>query len=326
MPGDEQMDDELFSLSAILREDSTRVWRFLREGGRRNAINLLQFLQARFFSPSDSEAKAWEEPRVLPHTLIYDPHQSEITFHEWQQQRVLDQSTALLLFYRSHFMAGNTDAFDQLIDILKQNALNVLPLATESLKNPDCLAIVNQLSVQAQCTVIINTTSFAMGSIETSAAISSQEQRPFLCDVPVIQAILASNSTEDWQQSNQGLRARDIAMNIALPEFDGRIISRAISFKEFSQRSERTQIDVIRYRLHVERAHFVSQLAKKWSVLSVKKNHEKRIALILSNYPTKDGRIGNGVGLDTPASTVNILNALKQNQYPAENIPPVEIP
>src|SRR5690606_2417152 len=41
----------------------------------------------------------------------------------------------------------------------------------------------------------------------------------------------------------------------------------------------------------------------------------------LANYPTRDGRIGNGVGLDTPAAALNILRALKQAGYPLAGLP-----
>ena len=61
---------------------------------------------------------------------------------------------------------------------------------------------------------------------------------------------------------------------------------------------------------------FVAELARRWIDLARVPNGEKRIALILANYPTRDGRIGNGVGLDTPAAALNILRALHQEGYP----------
>ena len=104
-------------------------------------------------------------------------------------------------------------------------------------------------------------------------------------------------------------------MQVALPELDGRILTRAISFKTSSHRDDLAQVDVVRYELQAERAAFVIELAKKYLVLSQKANNDKHIALILANYPTKDGRIGNGVGLDTPNSTVNILKAMQNAGY-----------
>ena len=111
-------------------------------------------------------------------------------------------------------------------------------------------------------------------------------------------------------------------MHIALPELDGRIISRPISFKDLAWRSERSQSDVVCYRAQPERMDFVAQLARRWSDLARVPNADKRIALILANYPTRDGRIGNGVGLDAPAAALNILRALHQHGYPL----PAELP
>jgi len=111
-------------------------------------------------------------------------------------------------------------------------------------------------------------------------------------------------------------------MHIALPELDGRIISRPISFKDLAWRSERSQSDVVCYRPQPERMDFVAELARRWIDLARLPNSEKRIALILANYPTRDGRIGNGVGLDTPAAALNILRALYAEGYPL----PAELP
>ena len=110
-------------------------------------------------------------------------------------------------------------------------------------------------------------------------------------------------------------------MHIALPELDGRIISRAISFKDLAWHNERSQSDVVCYRAHVERMDFVAELARKWAALARLPNADKRVALVLANYPTRDGRIGNGVGLDTPAAALNILRAMQQQGYPVADLP-----
>lgn len=321
IPGDDEADRELFSNSTVGQDICIRIWRYLREGGQRNTQNLFSFIQSHFFDINSSE---WEEPRPLPHTLIYSKNNTETTFEEWQASINPEYQTALLLFYRSHLQTGNTQAFDEFVNILKKNKLNVLAIATRSLKNEECLQVVNELSQRAQSSIILNTTSFsqlAQGNASLSSKPQLESMRCFELDVPVIQAITAANTREDWEVNSQGLRARDIAMNIALPEYDGRIISRAISFKEIQKRSERTQIDLVRYVTHTERAHYVAELAQRWSTLKSKPNNDKRIALILANYPTKDGRIGNGVGLDTPASVINILKSLFNQDYPIENIP-----
>lgn len=323
VPGDDEIDEDLLNYSTESRDVCLRIWRYLREGGQRNTHSLFNYIEDTFFN-TDAISIAWEEPRALPHTSIYSRRAHDITYSEWQQNLIVDSPVCLLLFYRSHLQTGNTQAFDDFIKILNKNNFNVLAIATSSLKNKECLSVVNALSQRAGCSVILNTTSFSQ-STQGNASLSSTPQieihRCFELDVPVIQVIMAANSRDDWQENNQGLRARDIAMNIALPEYDGRIISRAISFKEMHLRAERTQIDIVRYETHTERANYVAEFARRWATLKTKSNKDKHVALILANYPTKDGRIGNGVGLDTPQSTINILNALLTQGYPVEDIP-----
>ena len=54
----------------------------------------------------------------------------------------------------------------------------------------------------------------------------------------------------------------------------------------------------------------------------------KRLALVLSAYPTKHSRIGNAVGLDTPASAVALLRRLRAEGYDfgAEEVPGLDAP
>ncbi|WP_162873848.1 cobaltochelatase subunit CobN, partial [Pseudomonas viridiflava] len=90
---------------------------------------------------------------------------------------------------------------------------------------------------------------------------------------------------------------------------------------DLAWRSERSQSDVVCYRAHPERMDFVAQLARRWILLGRLPNADKRVALILANYPTRDGRIGNGVGLDTPAAALNILRAMQAEGYPLAGLP-----
>lgn len=322
VPGDDSPDTNLMQTSTLPADSVQRIWRYLREGGMRNARELFNFIGEQCFALDTP----WQEPRPLPDTLLYHPRLKEASLSDWRHEWLAkaqqpEQPVAALLFYRNHLESANTTAFDQLIEILQQQGLNPLPIATLSLKNPQCLETVNHLLQQTQASVIINTTGFSVSTLsDQSDSHAPAAERYFSRDVPVLQAILAANNREDWLQS-PGLRARDIAMNIALPEIDGRLITRAISFKEQQGYSERTENAVIGYQLEPGRATFVAELAARWARLAWVPNTQKRIALILANYPTKDGRIGNGVGLDTPASTLNLLHAMQATGFPVADIP-----
>lgn len=345
VPGDDTPDPELQSASSVSPQHWQHTWRYLREGGVDNSQQLVRFLAAEFLG---TECQ-WHAPRTLPRCMMYMPESmrsegqglsssfnssfssssstGQASFAEWQarwaQHSDTDRPVCVLLFYRSHLQSANTAMFDGLIAELEQQQLNPLPIAVASLKDNESTTLVNALIEQSDARLIINTTGFASNTV-ASPDLSSEPTEfysPFTRELPVLQLVLSSSTEEDWQQYNQGLRSRDIAMQVVLPEMDGRILTRAVSFKAESYYDPHSEISVIRYALHTERAGFIARLAMKYCALAAKPNHEKRLALILANYPTKDGRIGNGVGLDTPASTVNILNALQAAGYPLENIP-----
>jgi cobaltochelatase CobN len=359
VPGDDTPDDELFSMSTPPKQDTIKVWRFLREGGAINHRHLYHFLASHYLEDkslkneslknTDTKEKtySWAEPRTLPKSLLYfpsswiektyDQHHLNDWEKHWQEcwqskdkedkesskQQANTDPVCALLFYRSHLQSANAQMFDKLIDTITAQGLRPLPIAISSLKDKESLSLVNHLTSETNTALIINTTGFASHTV-SSPDLSSEPtdfSSPFALNIPVLQLILSSSTESDWQSYSQGLRSRDIAMQIVLPEMDGRIITRAISFKAEARFCERCEISVVRYALHQERANFVAQLAQAYCRLATKKNSEKRIAFILANYPTKDGRIGNGVGLDTPASTIQLLQALADNHYPIDNIP-----
>src|SRR5205823_4716346 len=106
------------------------------------------------------------------------------------------------------------------------------------------------------------------------------------------------------------LSPQDLTMNVAMPEIDGRILTRAVSFKAQAGAGEATT-----YRPLADRVAFVARQAKAWVSLGGTPAPQRRIALVMGNYPDRDGRIGNGVGLDTPASTAAIVRAMREAGY-----------
>ncbi|MET0209904.1 MAG: cobaltochelatase subunit CobN, partial [Burkholderiaceae bacterium] len=230
---------------------------------------------------------------------------------------------ALLLFYRAHLQAGNTAVFDAMLGALADAGLNAIALAVDSLKNPESHAAVQALVAEHGVSVVLNATNFAVASIDgRDEGASIDRQVPTLAgDAVVLQLITAGTSQEQWLADAHGLAPRDLAMQVVLPEVDGRILTRAISFKGLAWRCEQTELDVVRYQAEPERMAFVAELARRWCALRSKPNAGKRIALILANYPIDDSRIANGVGLDTPASTVAVLQALRTAGYATGDLP-----
>ena len=245
------------------------------------------------------------------------------------------------LFYRAHWMSGNLAFVDDLIAALEAQEVNVLPVFAYSLKHSpeddDGAAGGHTLTEymldaagMPRVDCIVNTMGLAMSDLErqqggsgaTVATGWSQELLERL-DVPVIQGIVSMGSRAEWADSSLGLGPIDTAMNVAFPEFDGRIITVPVSFKEETP-SDGNGLSAGRMQRYVampDRMDYLARLAARHAVLRRKANADKRIAIILSNYPTKDARIGNAVGLDTPASAISILHALRDAGYSVDDIP-----
>lgn len=309
--GDLQEDPNLVAKSTAEPALCDQLWRYLREGGAKNAE---EFLRCIAFRALGYGRKA-HAPSPLPAVAIYHPARLIATVDDWKNRWVQGAPVVAVLFYRAHLQSGNTDVFDALIEALEAHGLNPLPIAMASLKDPLSREVVQQLCADHGASLVLNTTSFAAGVIDDPVPFE------LAGDAPVLQVILSGGNREDWLKDNHGLNSRDVAMHVALPEVDGRIITRAISFKGLAYRCEITQVDVVRYQPDLERVHFVAELSQRWCRLRQLANADKRIALVLANYPLSEGRIGNGVGLDTPASVINILAMLAKEGYRVDEIP-----
>ena len=140
-------------------------------------------------------------------------------------------------------------------------------------------------------------------------------------DAPILQLVLSASQSDEWRASPAGLTARDIAMNVALPELDGRVLARAVGFKRKPSRHPATHAMTTAFDPAPDRVDFTAALAANWARLRDLPAARRRVALIMANYPNRDGRLGNGVGLDTPESVAAAMKALKGKGYKVTKTP-----
>jgi cobaltochelatase CobN len=311
LPGDDKPDPELAERSTLKPDACRRLWHYLAEGGPPNADNFLAYAGS-LLGP----AAAWAEPAPLLRAGLYWPGRGlpdlgEIS-GEWRA-RSGDLGVVPIVFYRALVQSGNTAPVDALIAALQARRLRPLPVFVHSLKDGEAISLLRACFAAFPPAVILNATGFSVAA--------AGEPDPLRADCPVLQVVFSGGGEASWRAGTSGLGPRDLAMNVALPEIDGRILTRAVSFKAPLGRDPGTEADLVLYRPVADRIAFVADLARNWAWLRAKPPGERRVAIVLANYPNRDGRIGNGVGLDTPASAIAILHALAQAGYRVADIP-----
>ena len=294
VPGDYQKDQRLNDASTLDEAALSLLWNCFHQSGRENFSTALDHIAAHLglsTAPQDPQ----EQPAVS-------------RFEEACRRQAGDIPHALLLAYRSVVNADDTAPLIALADALYKRGFAVECLAVSSLKDPAAIVMLEAHLQKKTPDIILNTTAFSAKRDDGTTVLDS-------CGVPVLQAILATTYEDPWSHSTRGLNAADLAMNVVLPELDGRLVTRAISFKAEAPTVSGNEFTKIIHKSKEDRIGFVSDLALNWVKLARTPNKDKKLALILSDYPHKGGHQAYAVGLDTPASVVAIADDLKVAGY-----------
>lgn len=337
IPGTEDLDPALTAHSNTGVPVAHEVMGYLRYSGIDNYQQALYFLADHLLTTGYGYAPPSEQPRHG----VYHPQAPDHTLDAWRAHADPARPTVGVLFYRSYLLTGNTAFIDAIIEEGEAAGLNVLPVFAYSLKDeaaaggalPEALTYFVDAAGNPTVDAVIHTMSFAMGSAaEPGAGADAEDWAVPALDrlgIPQLQAIAASTSTERWQASDAGLNPLDVAMNVAIPELDGRIITVPIAFKErvdardaADARAHLHGADVMHHAPHRERIRRVLGIASRLAALRRTPNAEKRIAVVLTNHNAKASRIANAVGLDSPASLLALLHRLAAEGYEVRDIPP----
>jgi cobaltochelatase CobN len=289
--------------STIEPELASNLTSYFMAGGVANVAQALRYAATMHLGYEGG----FSPPRPMPAHGLYHPDLLVTTSDEWSQHRAPLKPVAAVLFYRAHVLSGNLEFVDAAVRTAEGCGFAAIGVFTSSLRDCDAGGVPMALRLLADFPdVIINTVSFPVFT-SSSLDLGPREAQgtPFeVIGVPLIQAICCGTPRTRWRASERGLSPSEAAMNVALPECDGRIITVPISFKENH-----------RYVPDAERLQRVGNFAHRLAVLRSKSNGEKRVAIILSNAGGKAQRIGGAVGLDTPASLLHWLIDMRAAGY-----------
>ena len=319
--GEAVPDAELTALSTVPSATVAAALEYWRAGGLDNVEHLLRFvadtvLLAGFGFDPPAEVPAFgvhvTPPRyAAPPGGGGGPHASE---GGGSRERKDGPPTVGVVFYRTHLLSGNTQFVDDLCAAIEAKGANAVAVYCYSLREEGPLALLRDLRLDCLVTTVL-----AMGSADGDQWDASGLAA---LDVPIVQAIAATQPAESWRASDNGLAPIDVAMSVAIPEFDGRIITVPFSFKETVDDGDALGAPVVAYRTQPDRVARVAGVAANLAALRHIAPEDKKVAIVLSAYPTKRSRIGNAVALDTPASVIDLLHALQDAGYRVDRIPP----
>ncbi|MEU9821582.1 cobaltochelatase subunit CobN [Pseudonocardia alni] len=293
--GEMAPDAEMMELSSVPAGVAAEAHTYLAQGGTDNLAQLHAFLSDTVLLTGEGFAPPVELPEwgelSLPGTEVDGP-------------------TVAVLFYRAQFLAGNTRYIEALCEQIAAQGARALPIWCASLRQAPAALLERLREADAMVVTVL-----AAGGTKPAGAQAGGEDEEWdvtelaALDVPILQGLCLTSSRATWEANDDGMSPLDVATQVAVPEFDGRLITVPFSFKE-------TDADGLSvYVPDDERAARVAGIAVKHATLRRVPNADKKIVLMLSAYPTKHARIGNAVGLDTPASTVALLRTMAAAGY-----------
>ena len=293
--GTEDEAETLASLGTADRQLTLAIGHCLREGGPSNLAAVLGCLDQLL------AGQPVEPPTAIP--------QADPLPHDW---RLEPGARVGVVLYRAQLQAGDLELVEALLASLRQQGLAPRALWVSGLRDQAVQRGVADLFGREAVEAVICTTSFASVQFEEAGLGAPLWER---LDVPVFQLLCSSQSREAWADSAIGLGPLDLSLQVALPELDGRITTRVGAFKEMSGADAGLATALHQSRPERERLAWVSQLVARWCDLRRSPAGERRVGLVLANYPTRNSRLANGVGLDTPASAANLLQWLADAGY-----------
>jgi cobaltochelatase CobN len=303
--GEAAPDAELTALSTVPSATVAQAFEYLVHGGLANTENLFRFVADTVLFGGFG----FEPPAPVAESGIYRATPSGTS------------PVVAVVFYRAHLIAGNTGFVDDLCDAIEARGARALAVWCYSLRpgadgRVPALELLAEHRPDAVVTTVLAAGSAAADGGDWDAGSLAQ------LEVPVLQAPTATCRRGDWEASTGGLSPLDVAMSVAIPEFDGRLIGVPFSFKEIVDDGDTLDSPISAYRTVADRCARVAGVAARLAGLRRVPVAERRIAVVLSAYPTRRSRIGNAVALDTPASVISLLHRLRDAGYRVDRIPP----
>ncbi|MFB6220016.1 MAG: cobaltochelatase subunit CobN, partial [Halolamina sp.] len=309
--------------TSVAAEDREAVYEYLERGGAANLANCVRFLADAF----GGVEREYDDPVALPTEGVYHPDYPGADYVELRAELDPSTPTVVIWFYESHWTHENTRYVDAQVRAIEAQGADALPIfcnpATDTEEQEDAEWVTDEWLLEDGEPVVDAVLSSFMFSLSMdergrSADDESTGAEDVFLDrlgVPVLQTVTTMRSRSRYESSDTGVMGFELALSVALPEFDGNVITHPISGKERTEDEAGIGSAPKQHFPIADRVDHAARLAVNWARLRHLENDEKQVAVVLHNYPPSDDGIGTAFGLDTPESTVNLLEELRARGY-----------
>ncbi|MFD2236880.1 cobaltochelatase subunit CobN [Aureimonas populi] len=308
LPGEcRERDERLEALSTVAREDYEALLACFREGGPDNMRRLLDRMA--HLAGHERELTA---ARPFPKAGCHKPGHGAVPLESFEAK---GRPVVPILFYRSMLLAGDAAPVEALAGALEERGILAVPLFVPSLRDGEAVRLVEEMAAALKPAALVTATAFSSGTEPGGATLFDR------LGLPVFQVAVATTRRQAWEEGQRGLAPADLAMHVVLPELDGRVMAGAISFKHAGEPDAGLAAALQVNRPEESRIAQVARRIAAFLRLRATPRAERRLAILIPDYPASAGRMGYAVGLDVPQSVLEMLRDLADEGYRVEGIP-----
>ena len=290
-------------------------------GSETNLARMMAFLINRYASDAHAtirDALTYEPPLEYPDTGLY---------HQRLPDRITDdpkllgkaatkavKGTVGVLLMRSYALSGNSAHYDAVIESLESRGLRVIPAFASGLDARPAVKAFFMNRGEPIVDAVVSLTGFSLvGGPAYNDTDAAQEMLEAL-DVPYLAVQgLEFQSLQDWESSSMGLMPVEATMMVAIPELDG-----ATGSMVFGGRSELSAGEKFDMQPAPERIDRLADRVARLVALRHAPIAERKVAIVLFNFPPNSGAAGTAAHLSVFESLYNTLTAMRDEGYHVE--------
>jgi magnesium chelatase subunit H len=216
-----------------------------------------------------------------------------------------------VLLMRSYALSGNAAHYDGVIAALEAKGLQPIPAFACGLDQREAVARYFMRNGTATVEAVVSLTGFSLVGGPAYNDAPAAETLLASLDVPYIAAHPVEFQTlEQWQNDPRGLLPVEATMMVAIPELDGAICP--MTFGGRSAVSASNGRDMVP---HAERTAMLAARVARLVALRRKARGQRKIAVVLFNFPPNAGAVGSAAYMSVFGSLHNTLRSLAGAGY-----------